>query len=46
MLKVHNNGMGVCGIFTFEVAESKTKKINRYSREKGHPLKCSIEPVE
>ena len=46
MLKVHNEGMGICGIFTFEVAESKSAKVNRYSRGKGHPLKCTIEPCE
>lgn len=46
MLKVHNDGVGICGIFTFEVAESKSAKVNRYSRGKGHPLKCTIEPCE
>ncbi len=46
MLKVHEEGMGICGIFTYEVAESKTVKVNRYSREKGHPLKCSTEPCD
>lgn len=46
MLKIHNDGLGICGIFTFEVAESKSAKVNRYSRGKGHPLKCTIEPCE
>jgi ATP-dependent Clp protease adaptor protein ClpS len=46
MLKVHHEGMAICGIFTHEVAESKTLKVNRYSRSKGHPLKCSYEPCE
>ena len=43
MLSVHEQGTGVCGVYTHEVAETKTKKINQYSREKGHPLKCSFE---
>ena len=46
MLKVHHDGVGICGIFTFEVAESKSAKVNRYSRGKGHPLKSSIEPCD
>lgn len=46
MLKVHNDGIGVCGIFTHEVAESKSHKVNKYSRGKGHPLKSSIEPCD
>lgn len=46
MLKIHNDGVGICGIFTFEVAESKSAKVNRYSRGKGHPLKSSIEPCD
>lgn len=46
MLKIHNDGVGICGIYTFEVAESKSAKVNRYSRAKGHPLKCSIEPCD
>ena len=46
MLKVHHDGVGICGIFTFEVAESKSKKVNKYSRGKGHPLKSTIEPCD
>lgn len=46
MLRVHNDGVGLCGIYTFEVAESKSSKVNRYSRGKGHPLKSSIEPCD
>ncbi|MCB9091280.1 MAG: ATP-dependent Clp protease adapter ClpS [Halobacteriovoraceae bacterium] len=46
MLKVHNEGVAICGIFTFEVAESKTMKVNRYAKEKSHPLKCSTEPCD
>lgn len=46
MLKVHHEGIGLCGIYTFEVAESKSAKVNKYSRNKGHPLKSTIEPCE
>jgi ATP-dependent Clp protease adaptor protein ClpS len=44
MLEVHQRGFGVCGIYTFEVAESKAAKVIKYARENGHPLRCSIEP--
>ena len=46
MLKVHHDGLGICGIYTFEVAESKATKVNKYSRGKGHPLKCTFEPCD
>lgn len=46
MLKVHHDGIGVCGIYTFEVAESKASKVNKYSKSKGHPLKCSIDSCD
>lgn len=46
MLKVHHDGIGICGIYTHEVAESKTSKVNKYSRGKGHPLKCTYEPCD
>lgn len=46
MLQIHHDGLGLCGIYTYEVAESKSAKANRYSRGKGHPLKSSIEPCE
>ena len=44
MLAVHQRGFGVCGVYTFEVAESKTAKVMKYAKDNGHPLKCSIEP--
>lgn len=46
MLEVHTRGFGVCGIYTYEVAESKVAKVIKYARENGHPLKCSTEPSE
>lgn len=46
MLKVHHENVAICGIYTHEVAESKSAKVNKYSRNKGHPLKSSFEPCE
>jgi ATP-dependent Clp protease adaptor protein ClpS len=46
MLEVHTRGFGICGIYTFEIAESKVAKVIKYARDNGHPLKCSTEPVE
>jgi len=46
MLEIHTRGAGICGIYSHEVAESKKEKAMKYAREQGHPLKCSIEPVD
>ena len=43
MLAVHEHGLGVCGIYTYEVAESKSAKVVKYARENGHPLRCTVE---
>jgi ATP-dependent Clp protease adaptor protein ClpS len=43
MLNIHNTGLGVCGIYTFEVAETKQLQVKRSAKENGHPLKCTIE---
>jgi ATP-dependent Clp protease adaptor protein ClpS len=44
MLAVHNQGVGTCGIYTFEIAESKSNKVTQLAKNNGQPLKCSIEP--
>lgn len=44
MLKVHEEGVGVCGIFTKEIAETKQFQVTKSAEENGHPLKCTIEP--
>lgn len=44
MLQVHQQGSGVAGIFTHEVAETKVYLVNDYSRKNRHPLKCIMEP--
>ncbi len=43
MLDVHQNGIGVCGIYTFEVAETKVGQVLDAAKRGGHPLKCTLE---
>ena len=43
MLHVHTRGVGVCGTFTREVAETKVALVNDYSRSNQHPLLCTME---
>ena len=43
MLKVHREGMGVCGVYTYEVAETKVDIVHALARERGFPLKCTME---
>ena len=44
MMEVHRSGIGLCGIYTFEIAESKSKKVEILAKQNAHPLRCSIEP--
>jgi len=43
MMSVHRQGIGICGLYTFEVAETKMNSVHALAREKGFPLRCSIE---
>lgn len=43
MLEVHTRGRGVCGVYTYEIAETKVAQVNAYSREHQHPLLCTME---
>lgn len=43
MLNVHRKGIGMCGVYNFEVAETKVDTVTRLAREKGHPLRCTME---
>ena len=43
MLNVHQQGIGMCGLYTYEVAETKVETVIRMARENGHPLKCTME---
>ncbi len=45
MLLVHSQGKGVCGIFTYEIAETKVAQVNEYAQRHQHPLLCSMEQV-
>ena len=43
MLHVHKKGIGVCGTFTYEVAESKCRLVLDFAKKNEHPLQCTIE---
>ena len=43
MLTVHTKGKGICGIYTRDIAETKSTKVNQYAREHEHPLLCQVE---
>lgn len=44
MLHIHNGGVGVAGIYTREVAETRVAQVQHLAREAGHPLQCTMEP--
>lgn len=43
MLDVHNKGVGIAGIYSFEVAETKVMQVNQFCKNNQHPLKTSFE---
>ena len=43
MLHVHNHGVGECGVYTFEVAETKVTQVMDFARQHQHPLQCVME---
>ena len=43
MLNVHKNGIGICGSYTYEVAETKVETVHSLAVENGYPLKCTME---
>ncbi|HDQ41405.1 MAG TPA: ATP-dependent Clp protease adapter ClpS [Desulfonatronum sp.] len=45
MLKVHNEGVGICGVYTAEIAEAKVALVHHLARKNGFPLKCTMEEV-
>ncbi|MDZ7830247.1 MAG: ATP-dependent Clp protease adapter ClpS [Desulfobacterales bacterium] len=45
MLNVHRSGKGVCGIYTYEVAETKVEMVHQLAKERGFPLKSTMEKV-
>jgi len=46
MLHVHQKGVGVCGIFSYEVAETKVGQVIDFARQHQHPLQCTMEKEE
>ena len=46
MLEVHTKGKGVCGVFTFEIAETKVAQVTAYARQHQHPLLCTMEEAD
>lgn len=43
MLHVHQNGVGICGLYTYEVAETKVTQVMDFARQHQHPLQCTME---
>ncbi len=43
MMCIHNEGTGLCGVYSRDVAETKVEVVNNYSREHQHPLMCAME---
>ena len=43
MLMVHTQGKGICGVFTYEIAETKVAQVNEYAQRHQHPLMCNME---
>jgi ATP-dependent Clp protease adaptor protein ClpS len=46
MLEIHTRGKGVCGVFTFEIAETKVAQVMAFARQHQHPLMCTVEQVD
>ncbi len=44
MLNVHQKGRGICGVYTYEVAESKSQQVVESAKQNDYPLQCSMEP--
>jgi ATP-dependent Clp protease adaptor protein ClpS len=45
MLNVHQKGIGVCGVYPLEIAETKVDAVHSLARERGFPLRCTLEEV-
>ncbi len=45
MLQVHEEGKGVCGVYSHEIAETKVAQVHEFARTGGYPLKCTMEPL-
>ncbi|MBX7257840.1 MAG: ATP-dependent Clp protease adaptor ClpS [Candidatus Hydrogenedentes bacterium] len=45
MLNIHHEGVGVCGVFTADIAETKIASVHAQAEAQGYPLRCSMEPA-
>lgn len=45
MLQIHNSGSTICGIYIFDIANTKVNHVHSLARRKGFPLRCSLEEV-
>lgn len=43
MLKVHHEGLAICGIYTKDIAETKVEQVSAFAKQHGHPLRCELE---
>ena len=43
MLNVHQQGVGICGVYPFEIAETKVDTVHALARDNGFPLRCTME---
>ena len=43
MLHVHQKGVGICGVYTYEIAETKVSQVMDFARQHQHPLQCTME---
>ena len=43
MLHVHHKGVGICGVYTYEIAETKVAQVMDFARQHQHPLQCTME---
>ncbi len=44
MLHIHNSGVGIAGVYSREVAETRVAQVEKIAKEAGHPLQCTLEP--
>ena len=45
MLQIHTEGIGICGTYPFEIAETKMNQVLNFAKESQHPLQCIIEKI-
>jgi ATP-dependent Clp protease adaptor protein ClpS len=43
MLKVHHEGLAICGVYTKDIAETKVEQVLAFAKQHGHPLRCELE---